>query len=301
MNLKQTFTKIKFFYKKNEPKILKIASTVGLIGGTVLIAKEARGMDSIIDEYKINVEKVRAAKEVGRIVDSTDPETGTMITRDYSDKEAAKDLIKVYAVTAGKLVKHFAPGAVVFTVSMLFNHRGYNILEFREAKNLATIGALNGTVDKLSNFIKAKQGDDALTEALYGIKSDVDEHGEKVYKRTERTDEMLGHNQFSRFFDDTSRYYIPHQPMLNLNHLIEAEKAANKIRIEKSMIDMAEIYDLCGFVMSPEMRREMRLWYYGEEDDVSFNIFRVFDSAARDFVNGVEEYILLDSYPPKHM
>lgn len=84
--------------KKAAPEILLIGGIGVIIGGVYLACKETLQSEDILEEAGEKIEKVKTTMN--------DSELG------YSEELARKAKVKIYAKTAGKLCKLYAPAAL---------------------------------------------------------------------------------------------------------------------------------------------------------------------------------------------
>lgn len=302
MSLSKTFSKIGYVFKKNAPKLLTVVGTTAIIGGTVVACNEARKMDPIIEELREKVAKIRENQAEGRKIEEVGagitPDGLMAVASDYDNKEAAKDLIKVYAVAGTKFAKLFAPGVLLLSTGLYCHHKGFAIQNNRYVAATAAACAAKATTDNLVEAIKEKYGEEALNELRHNIKlKKGGKEDERVYETTNGNRVESG--LFTLIFDKRSPLYIKDAPNLNLNQIIQIQNTCNfALAHRQHTITIKEIADKFGLDWEQIKKLGPAVYTYGYKFDenapekVQFNYCRIKPSYKDDFVDDDEYYVI---------
>ena len=297
-----SFSKVGFELKKHSPEILVAAGIVGGVASAVMACRATLKVNDILEKSK---EDINAIHEVA---ENESPEV-------YSEQDAKKDLVKVYAKTGVELVKLYGPSVALGAVSITSIAASHNILHKR---NVA-IAAAYATVDKSFKDYRGRVidrfGEKVDKELKYGLKAKkvketvVDEEtGEvkqvKVIKQYANPDEVSG---YARFFDEYTRDEygnVVKNPCwdknneYNLMFLKAQQKIANDRLISKRRLSLNEVYEMLGLPSSKA--GQVVGWVYDPENPdhegdnyVDFGIYAAADNYS-DFIYNDNEAILLD-------
>lgn len=203
--------------KKKSPEFLVFTGIAGVVVGTVLVAKEARKMDPIIEEHKAVIKDIHDTKE-------------NREEQEYSEKDKRKDLAIAYAKTGTKFAKLFLPGGLVLVGSVACILQSHKILNKRNLGLTAAYTGLSTVFEEYRKNIVDKFGEEADLEARYSIKASKlkgkkGEEGETVYQETDKTG--TNPDDHSRFFDASSIYWDK-SPNINLMTIHSAEVNLNR-------------------------------------------------------------------------
>jgi energy-converting hydrogenase Eha subunit E len=272
--------------KAKSPEILLGAGVVGVIVGTVEACKATKKIEPIMEEHNKNVDDIHMAKSVGK---NTIDNSG----KDYTEKDAAKDLTKTYINTGAKLVKLYLPSGLIIIGSIGCMIGSHVILNRRNVALAAAYSALDTCYNEYREQVINKYGDDVDKELRFGVKANKpkDESEEKTYKATEKT--TLTPNGYSRFFDETNPFWKK-DPHFNKDFLLSQQRYCNDRLKAKGILSLNEAYELLGF--EPTKAGQIIGWIYDKnrECQINFGLFDVNNSSKREFINGLENAILLD-------
>lgn len=273
---------------KNSPQILLGLGIVGVITSTVLACKATLKVNDILDETKDTVNKINDTVDLGK--------------ENYTSDDANKDLAIVYVQTGVKFVKLYAPAVIIGAVSLGFILKSNGILRARNAGMLAAYQTLDSIFKNYRGRVVDELGEAKDRQFRYGM---VDEKvvTEEVDPETGKTKKVKSivqkanlagdESEYARFFDSYSVQWrkIPEYNLIFLNH---AQKAANDMLYMKGHVFLNEVYDLLGIPRS--QAGSVVGWMKNGEGDghITFGIYDVNKSGARDFVNGYNDAILLD-------
>lgn len=287
-NVSTAFHKAGFALKKHSPEILVAVGAVGTVVSTVMACKATLKVNDILEETKTEVTKAND------LLEQDIPE--------YTEQDNKKDLVIIYTQTGVKLVRLYAPAVVLGAVSLSCMVASNNILKKRNVALAAAYATVDKSFKEYRGRVVERFGEVIDRELKYNIKAKeidtvvVDENGgETTVKQTvDVIDDQP--SQYSRFFDDYSRYWEKN-PEYNLMFLRQAERAANRKLKDRGYLFLNEVYRMLDI---PETQSGQIVgWIYDEEcpngdNKVDFGIYNVYRKGNREFVNGHERSILLD-------
>ena len=301
-NITRTLNKAAFKFKKHSPEILVVAGVVGVIGSTVMACKATTKINDILDDTKDQLDKIHEAGERlenGETLRLKDGE-------EYTVEQNKKDLTIVYAQTALKFAKLYAPSVIIGGLSITAILTGHNITRKRNIALAAAYTAVDKSFKEYRGRVVERFGEALDKELKYGIKSkEVDEvvtnedGTESVVKKTvdvvDATNPM-NVSEYARFFDDGCAGWTK-DPEYNLMFLRDQQRYANDLLKSKGHLFLNEVYDLLGI---PRTKAGQIVgWIYDEkhpngDNFVDFGLTDIHNARVRDFVNGYERTILLD-------
>ena len=293
-NMTRSFHKAGFQLKKHSPEILVVAGVVGTVASAIMACKATTKLSTILEESKENVEAIHEC--------ANNPE----MAEKYTEEDSKKDLTIVYAQTALKFAKLYAPSVIIGGLSITAILTGHNITRKRNIALAAAYTAVDKSFKEYRGRVVERFGEALDKELKYGIKSkEVDEvvtnedGTESVVKKTvdvvDATNPM-NVSEYARFFDDGCAGWTK-DPEYNLMFLRDQQRYANDLLKSKGHLFLNEVYDLLGI---PRTKAGQIVgWIYDEkhpngDNFVDFGIYDTNKTANRDFVNGYERTILLD-------
>lgn len=282
---------------KASPEIFVGIGIGCMIAGTVFACKATLKADTVIKEKNETLGKVKAARDAVL----NDDEDFKDITEDvYSAEDYRKDLIITYTNAAKGFIKLYWPAILCGTVGVASILYGHNILSSR---NVAIAAAYETVKEGYSEYRKRvidELGEDADRRFRYGIqKKDIEVEEEKedgtVKTKTKKNADVLeGYSKNAKFFDSSSPYWEKSAEH-NLYFLLERQEYANHLLQTRGHIFVNEIYDMLGIPRTKAGAVEgLVKEKNGETVVVDFGIYEIYKDAARDFVNGYENVILID-------
>lgn len=279
--------KTSFKIKKHSPEILLATGIVASVAGTVVACKATLKVDAVIKEHKENVEKINEGLNNEEYKDI------------YNENDAKKDLTKAYAITAGKLIKLYAPAIALEAISISCLVGSHTILKKRNVALMTAYTVLENSYKKYRKNVIDKLGKDADDEFRLGIKTEevetIDEKGKKKKETVTKIDDNSP-SVYAKFFDELSDYYRK-DPNYNLLFLKKQQNWANDRLRAQGYLFLNDVYESLGIPKTPD--GQFVGWIYNPEDKtidsyVDFGIYDGKDESKRRFVNGLEKAILLD-------
>ena len=290
----RSLNKFGFKLKQHSPEILVVAGVVGTVASVVMACKATLKVNDIIDESKELVDNIHEAVE---------QEKHTSDGEIYTQEDANKELLIVYAQTGWKFAKLYGPAVAVGTLGLGCMLAANNILRKRNLALAATVTAIDKSFREYRGRVVERFGKELDRELHYNIKAKeieeriVDENGnESVEKKIVPVMDSTGHSIYSVIFDDGNAGWS-NTAELNKLFLIQREKEANFRLKQEGFLPLNEVYKMIG---APQTQYgQIAGWVYTEDgsagdNHVDFGIFDIHNEKARDFVNLREKVIVLD-------
>lgn len=284
MSLKNTITrsvgKQLLVAQKHSPVLLLGAGVVGFVGTIVLSTKATLKLDEVIlQDAKIDIERIKIAE----------------INEKYSEKDATKDLRKVYVRSALRGAKLYAPAVGLGLLSIAALTGSHIILTKRNVSLAAAYATIEQTFNKYRERVVADLGADKDREYRHGVVEreiavDTDE-GPVV--KTVKSFDPNAVSGYARLFARGKTPNWQSVPAQNMSFLAMHQEWLNDKLESKGYLFLSDVYKDLGFPETPASR--VAGWVLGKGDNfVDFGIFDIENPAAQDFFNGVEQSILLD-------
>lgn len=278
--------------KKHSPEILVVAGVVGTVASTVMACRATTKVSVILEETKEQIDSIHEVSSNEEYADK------------YSEEDAKKDTAIVYAQTAVKLAKLYAPSVILGTLSLGCILSSHNILHKRNVAIAAAYATVDKSFKDYRGRVVERFGETVDHELKHSIKAQkieevvVDEETgkEKKTKKTVDVSGVDGYSDYARFFDDACKGWQK-DPEYNLMTLRATQQWANDLLKANGHLFLNEVYDMLGI---PRTKAGQVVgWVYNTENPVGdnyvdFGIYNIYREANRDFVNGYERSILLD-------
>ena len=287
LDIKQTFNRFKFKTIKYSPEILVYAGAAGVIISGVMACKATLKLTTILEESRVTLNKI------------TEVENDDSIS--YTNEEARKDKVIVYASTALDIAKIYAPSVILGGVSIAAMVQSHNILNKRNAALAAAFTTASESFSKYRKAVIDRYGERADFEMKHGIRTEkieveeTDENG-KTKKKKVTVDVMDDYSEYARFYDDGCNGWEK-DPDYNKMFLKAQQQYANDKLVAQGYLFLNDVYDMLGIPRSKA--GQVVGWVYNPDNQegdnyIDFGIFDVSKENSRDFVNGYESTILLD-------
>lgn len=267
-----------------------MAGIVGAVASAVMACKATTKLSEITEESKAHLDAIHTAME--------NPES--MPDGDYSEDDGKKDLTIVYAQTAGKIIKLYAPSIILGALSIGAILTSNNMLRKRNMALATAYAAVDKSFKEYRSRVVERFGEELDRELKYNIRKEqveetiVDENGEEktVTKEVEVVDSSAI-SDFARFYDDGCLGWTK-DPEMNLMFLRRQQDAANDRLKDKGYLFLNEVYEMLGI---PRSKAGQSVgWIYDKDNvyKIDFGIYDTHKEPNRNFVNGYEKTILLD-------
>ena len=279
--------------KKYSPEILVVAGIGGLITATVLACKATTKAEEIITETRENLDNVHKLQDA-------EPET-------YTDEDARKETVTIYAKTAIKFAKLYGPAVLLGAVSVGAICQSHHIMRKRNLALASAYSTLDQSFKKYKERVAERFGEDVEKEIRYGLAAKEvekivegkDGKEKKVKETVMVADCPYEVSPYAKFFDETCINWSKDADQ-NLMFLRQQEQYANNRLVARGHLTLNEVYEALGI---PETNDGMVIgWVYRPGDNayanhVDFGIYNIHRKSNREFVNGYERSILLDFNP----
>lgn len=268
--------------QKNSPTILFASGVVGVVATVVLASRATLWMDAVVTEAEKDLDKCRTLHESGN------PK--------YSDRKYQQDVAVVYARTAGRVVKLYAPAVVIGIVSIGALTGSHIILTRRNVSLTAAYGAIQKGFEQYRARVVDELGEEKDREFRYGTETreilEETAKGEPKVKKIKHVGPE-GASIYAKFFDEYSKSWQP-QSEYNLMFLSCQQTYANNLLHSRGHVFLNEVYDSLGIERTKA--GAVVGWVLNDTGDnyIDFGMFDDDRRTARDFVNGREHSILLD-------
>ena len=288
-----------FKIAKHSPEILIVAGIAGVVTSAVLACKATTRLHEITEEAKENIDDIHECAKNGGVIKES---TGEKL--EYTKEDEQKDLTIVYAQTAFKLVKLYAPSVILGGLSIASILASNNILRNRGLALAAAYTAVDKSYKAYRSRVIDRFGEGVDRELKYNIKAKeveevvTDENGKtKTVKKTvEEVNPKDVHGPYSMCFDETCRGWEKDAEH-NKFFLLQQQRFANEKLKAVGHLCLNDIYRLIG--RDSTKLGQVIGWKYDKKDPtlanhVDFGVFNVNDPVKRDFVNGKERSVWLD-------
>lgn len=274
--------------RQHSPAILFGAGVIG-VGTTVVLACRATlKLEDTLAETKLKLDKIDAAAKL------KDP--------DFNEDTQKKAQVAVYVSSGMKIVRLYAPAAVVGLASIGALTGAQVILNRRVAGLGAAYMAVQEAFDKYRSRVIEKYGveDDIEFRHQFEDREYVEEaedgSGPVVKTVRQPTDGSL--SGYARLFDEHNHNW-KRDPHGNLMFLSCQQNWANQMLQNRGHLFLNEVYDMLGFDRTQAGALVGWVWRKHEDDQVGdpYVDFGVLDGdrySGQRFINGEERSVWLD-------
>lgn len=264
--------------QKASPELLLAAGIVGTVASTVLACRATLKMNTLLEETKKDLEVAR-----------------TMEHPDYSEKDRSRDISLIYVQGTVKVIRLYAPAAVLGIASISALIASNRILKGRTVALAAAYSALDRGFKEYRARVVEKYGEDEDRYLRYGTQKVQITDPETGKKRTVTRAGPGAESIYARFFDESSRSWNK-EPEYNLIFLQAQQNYWNDRLQTRGHVFLNEVYEDLGLIHSKAGAVVGWLWDPDDPNRDNFIDFGIFNdrTEVRDFVNGFEGSILLD-------
>lgn len=286
--------KIVLFGKRHAPEILLAAGVVSTIAGTVVACKATLKVDDILDEHKDTMIRIKNKYEKSEKGETDKP---------YTKRDKQEDTVKMYAVTAGRMIKNYAPaaGLTIGGIGCMLGACGIYRSWYFGAVALYT--ELDTKFKEYRGRVIEDRGETKDLEYMYGLKA------EEIATTKEGCDEPVvetvltvpeeksfdeyvkehGHSPYARIFDSTNPNWN-NNPIYNRKWLEGQETFLNNQLQTRGYLFLDEVLTHLGW---PATKASKQVGWLKDRGDgfVSLNIIQPYNSR---FVNGYEPSCIVD-------
>ncbi len=231
-----TFSKVGFRLKRRSPEILMIVGVAGTVVSAVMACRATTRIDEIMEDTSEQIEKIHEC--------SGNPD----IKEKYSEEDARKDTVIVYAHAGVKLAKLYAPSIGLGLLSLSSILASNNILRKRNAAIAAACTAANRSYREYRNRVIERFGKEVDHQLRYNIKAEeivTNEKGKE--KKEKRTIEVADPNVsgYMKYFTKSNPYWENNSDYVEMFLEAQQNYANDKLRAI-GHITLNEVYDMLG-------------------------------------------------------
>lgn len=274
--------------KEHSPEILMVSGVVSIIVGTALACKATLKVDEILDEATEKQAEMDAAmnKFDGHVATN-----GKAIV--YTQDDYTHDKLILRARTIGKLVKNYAPAALFLTSGIVMMCCAHGIMKKRNAALMAAYQAVDLAFKNYRQRVVEEEGELKDRHYLTGSEYKEIENPETGEKEIveETTDKTVSSSMYTRFFDESSRYWKKNADM-NKTFLLCAQNQLNNKLYHQGYLFLNEVYEALDILPTPA--GQVVGWVWSEGVKVDLGVFDESDTCKRRFVNGIERVVRID-------
>jgi hypothetical protein len=269
--------------QKHSPTLLVGAGIVGVIATVVLASRATLKMEEVLREAEEKDNQIKGAV--------------ALETENYSEEDARKDKLGVRVQTAGKIVKLYAPAAIVGVLSIGALAGSHVILSRRNVALTAAYAAVDRGFKEYRQRVVEEFGELKDREFRFGMVENelaVDTDDGVAVKTVKGVDsksfEEFGYSIYAKLFDEYNRYWKKEWSMNQLFLQCQQNYANDALRANGHLF-LNEVYDMLGL---PRTKAGAVVgWVKGHGDDtINFGIAETYDGMR--FIKGQERSVVLD-------
>lgn len=266
--------------KKNSPHILFAGGVLGSVTSTVLACRATLRLSEILDEIQVNVNEVNSLQN---------HIAHTAVDRKYTEAQHRQDLAYVYAKAGLKIVKLYAPSAILGAVSIGALTGSHVQMTKRNTALMAAYAIIQKGYEEYRERVREQLGEDRERELYRGEKLEIVKHEDGKNEEVKTVDPNKW-SPYAKIFDEYSENWEK-DPELNYLFVQCNQNYANVLLRSRGHLFLNEVYDMLGFERSKA--GAVVGWVIGKDGDnfVDFGIYEAYNSR---FVNGMERSIILD-------
>ena len=262
--------------KKHSPEILMVAGAAGAVTSTILACRATLKVTDILEEAKTSIDAVHEVQNNPEISEER-----------YSKKDAKKDLTIIYAQTAIKTIKLYAPSVILGTLSITAMFTSNNILRKRNVALAAAYATVDTAFKEYRKRVVNKYGEEIDKALLNGTESKkieeeiTDEETGKVkkVKKTVEVSHIEGCSPYAIYYDKFTSLSCERNEDYNDMVLRGAQNYMNDILRVKGFITLLEVLEYLNLDKVAEPKEYDRMkkaamvvgWKYEKENPVGDN------------------------------
>lgn len=234
-----TFSKVGFHLKKSSPEILMVVGAVGVVASAVLACRATTKVNDILDESKEQLDKIHECAE--------NPD----MAEKYSEEDAKKDTVIVYAHAGLKMAKLYAPAICLGALSLSGLLASNNILRKRNAALTAAYVTLDRGFKEYRDRVVKRFGKEVDHQLRYNIKAEeieetvTDEKGKE--KKVKKSIEVADPNAsgYMKYFTRSNPYWEENPEYIEM-FLRAQQNYANDLLRTKGRLVLNDAYEMLG-------------------------------------------------------
>jgi hypothetical protein len=258
--------------KKNSPHIFFAAGVVGTIASTVLACRATLKLSETLDEIHKDVQVLEDLSPVER-----------------ESEEFKLDTIYIYGKASLKLVRLYAPAAVVGVASIGMLTGSHVQLVKRNTALMAAYAAVQKAYDDYRDRVREQLGAERELDIYHAVetKKILDSDGKEVEVKVANPSK---YSPYAKFFDEFSPHW-QRDSELNRIYIQVQQNYANHRLNATGHVFLNEVYDSLGINRSTA---GAVVGWVKEGDGDGYINFGIFEAMNAAFINGHEQSILLD-------
>lgn len=261
MNIIQTgIAYTKLFWKRHGALTMTIAGTVTSLGAIILACKSTTKLNDTMKE---------ANKEIERVKNDSPDDKGK--------------LFKTYIKGALKLVKLYAPAALLYSVSTACNWGSYSSMRKNNAALAATCASLSNSLLEYRKRVKEKIGEDKEQD-IYGNAYEETKDSGKVSHPDTRFDTSV-------LFCEDSVHWLKDSES-NISFVLTVQAMFNRMLPIKRVVFLYDVYKALGINLASLSENKIKMsklygWIYDPSDSTRANYI---DFGISDSLGNLNEY-----------
>lgn len=267
--------------QKHSPTLMFVAGAAGVVATVVLASRATLKLDAILNEHEDDLEKIKVADHV-----------------DYSDSDRQRDMVVLYARTAGRITRMYAPAIGIGILSIAALTGSHVVLTKRNVALTAAYAALDRGFKQYRERVVAELGPDKDRQFRYDMEDREIVEETKQGPKTKVIKQVgpNGASIYARFFDEASTSW-DRRPTYNQMFLRCQQNYANDLLRARGHVFLNEVYDMLGLPRSKEgaiVGWVMDCCDGGGDNYIDFGVFEGDRFSGMRFVKGEEPSVLLD-------
>lgn len=268
--------------KKNSPHLFFAGGLIGSVTSTILACRATLKLEPVVDEIKKELETAKSNKEIA------DANDGSGII-EYSDRQYAHDVTRVYARGAKELIKLYGPSMALNVASVGALTGSHLQLTRRNSALTATAAAISKAYDDYRERVREELGAEKELDIHRALsKEEVTIDGKKTIVDVADPSRW---SPYARFFDEACPNW---QKDSELNRIfIQCQQNyANHLLHARGHVFLNEVYDSLG--MERSRAGAVVGWVLNGDTSDNYIDFGMFDAYNAPFVNNMERSVILD-------
>lgn len=272
--------------KKHSPEILMVTGGISIIAGVIFACKETLKVEEILDKHKETEETISD-------VLSEKP-------YDYSQKDAAHDMLVLRARTGAAFIKNYAPAAGCLALGFGCFFAAHGIMKKRNVALMAAYKAVDTAFKDYRCRVKRDLGSDWDKHFMFDTEMENSKckcGKDKKVPVPEDKDPKIESVQpsiYAKWFDEASPYWRK-DALLNREFLICQQNYANDLLRSRGHLFLNDVYRMLGL---PDTKAGAVVgWVQGpghRDTYVDFGLYKAQHPGVVDFMEGWERSVMLD-------
>jgi hypothetical protein len=266
-------------FKKNSPTLMFVVG-LGSVGASVVLASRATlRLDEVLGKDLDVLEDIKIVEGAEKF--------------QYDHEDATKDKIVVYGHMVLGVARLYAPAIIVGGVGVACLTGSHNILMKRNAALMAAYAGLERSYNLYRAKVREEIGEDRERALHYEVATDLAKEAQTRPLNSKGGAKFPGYSEYAKFFDEASSSW-ERNPEKNLFFISCQQRWCNDLLHRRGFLFLNEVYTCLGLPMTTAGAVVGWTMFQDGDNYVDFGIFDHHTNEVRNFVNGVENNILLD-------